>query len=99
MKNSMTDKQLQDALQSMGMACFIEYYYEFCNLSLSTDYIAQLMLDDRRGWTTILHRATTGRRIVKAGRVEDALTIIVGSRANAQARRQAKLYLDEITQR
>ena len=44
---TMTDQQLQNALQSMGMACFIKYYREFRDLSLSTDGIAQLMIDNR----------------------------------------------------
>ncbi len=36
----MTDKQQQDALQSMGLVCFVKYYRQFCDLSLSTDDIA-----------------------------------------------------------
>ena len=92
----MTDKQLKDALKSMGMACFVDYYPKFRDLSISTDEIAQAMLDNRKGWSTILQRATTGRRIVKAGRAKDALTIIVGSRASAQARQKAERYLGEL---
>ena len=92
----MTDKKLQDALQSMGMACFIKYYHEFCDLSLSTDDIAQLMIDNRETWTTKLDRAYTGRRIVQSGRIEDALTRIIGSNASVQTRRQAEKYLNEL---
>ncbi len=91
----MTDKQLQNALQSMGLACFIKYYRQFCDLSLSTDDIAQLMLNNREGWTTILHRAYMGRHIIKSGRKEDALARIMGSNADPQTRQQAEQYLNE----
>ncbi len=92
----MTDEQLQEALKSMGKECFVDYYHKFCDLSLSTDDIAQAMLDDKTGWSTILNRVSNGRRIVNAGRTRDALTIIVGSRASAQARQKAGQYLDEL---
>ena len=92
----MTDKQLQDALQSMGMACFVKYYRQFCDLSLTTDDIAQLMIDNRETWTTKLDRAYTGRRIIQSGRIEDALTRIIGSNASAQTRHQAEQYLNEL---
>ena len=94
---TMTDQKLQNALQSMGMACFIKYYREFRDLSLSTDDIAQLMIDNRETWTTILHRAYMGRRIIQSGRKKDALTRIMGSNASAQTRHQAEKYLDELT--
>jgi len=92
----MNDKQLQDALKSMGMACFANYYPQFRDLSISTDDIAQAMIDNKTGWSTILQRATSGRRIVKAGRAQDALTIIVGSRASVLARHKAQQYLGEL---
>lgn len=92
----MIDKQLQDALQSMGLTCFIKYYRQFCDLSLSTDDIAQAMLDNHETWTTILHRAYMGRHIIKNGRKQDALTYIVGSKASPQTRQQAEQYLSEL---
>lgn len=93
----MNDKQLQTALRSMGMTCFVEYYPHLCDLSLSTDDIAQLMLDDRKGWSTIINRVRNGRRIVKAGRVRDALMIIAGARkADEQVRQKARQYLDDL---
>ena len=91
----MTDQELQNALQSMGMACFIKHYRQFCHLSLTTDDIAQNMLDNRETWTTILNRARTGRRIILSGRKRDALTRIVGSNARLRARRQAEHLLNE----
>ena len=93
----MTDRQLQDALKSMSMKCFVKYYRQFCDLSLSLEDIFQLMVDNCEPWgMTKLDRARTGRRIIQRGRAEDALTRIVGSKASLQTRRQAEQYLDEI---
>ena len=92
----MTDQELQNALQSMGMACFIKYYHQFCDLSFSTDDIAQLMIDNRETWTTKLHRAYMGRHIIQNGQKEDALIRIIGSKASSQTRHQAEHYLNEL---
>ncbi len=77
----MTEKQPQDALQSMDLVCFVKYYRQFCELSLLTDDIAQLMIDNREPWTTKLHRANMGRHTVLNERKKDALIRIVGSKA------------------
>ena len=93
---TMTDQELQNALQSMGMACFIKYYRQFCDLSLSTDDIVQLMIQNREPWTTKLHRAYMGRHIIQNGRREDALIRVVGSKVNPQTRQRAEQYLNEL---
>lgn len=91
----MTDKQLQDVLKSMGLACFTRYYRQFCDLSLSPNDIAQLMIDNREPWTTKQRRAYMGRNVILKGREEDALIRIVGSRADSETRQQAEQYLEE----
>ena len=92
----MTDIQLEGTLRSMGMACFVKYYEHFCDLSLSIEDIAQAMIDNHEGWTTILNRVSTGRSIIRNGRGKDALLLIVGSRADAGARRQAEQHLSAL---
>ena len=68
---------------------------QFCDLSLTTDDIAQNMLDNRETWTTILNRSYMGRHIILSGRKRDALTRIIGSRASPRTRQQAERFLNE----
>ena len=89
----MTDIQLEDALKSMGMACFVKYYPYFIDASYSTDDIAELMIRNKEGWSTILQRASNGRRIITAGRGDDALRRIMVSRADPEFRKSAEELL------
>ena len=70
----MNDNELERTLQSIGKACFLNYFTEFSDLSLSDEAVTRI-LTEREGWKKLstLHRRVRGaRRIIKAGRAQDA---------------------------
>ena len=77
----MNDKKLERTLQSIGKACFVNYFTEFSDLSLSDDAVARILVE-REGWdeaSTLHFRVRGARRIVKTGRTQDALMLIAAS--------------------
>ena len=90
----MHDYQLSDALNSMGKACFVEYYCKFADFSLSNQEVVEILMQNyTRGVSNI--RVSNARRIIRAGRAKDALTIISqASRVSPQAIVRAKELLD-----
>lgn len=77
----MDDEQLGRTLQSVGKSCFANYFTEFSDLSLP-DRALSRMLAEREGWSEVstLHRRVRGaRRIIRAGRANDALLLIADS--------------------
>ncbi len=73
----MNDNQLERTLQSIGKACFLNYFTEFSNLSLSDEAVARILVE-REGWdeaATLNFRVRGARRIIKAGRAKDAKLI------------------------
>ena len=69
----MNDEQLDRALQSVGMGCFVKYFHEFSKESQSVD-VAELLFRNE-SWTekSCRSRTLTARRIIRAGRSMDAL--------------------------
>jgi hypothetical protein len=90
----MHDYQLSDALNSMGKACFVEYYCKFADFSLSNKEVVELLMKNyTKGVSTI--RVSRARSIIRAGRAKDALTIISqAARVSPQTRARAKELLD-----
>ena len=70
----MNDDQLDRTLQSIGMKCFVKYFHEFCNTSLSSGDLIELLMKEE-GYTEsgCRTRVSCARRIIQAGRAKDAL--------------------------
>ena len=77
----MNDKQLDRTLRSIGEACFVNHFTELSNLSLPDEAVAQI-LAEREKWdefSTLSFRVRGARRIIEAGREQDALRLIAAS--------------------
>lgn len=76
----MTNKQLTRSLQSIGMACFVEYFPRFSDLNTSNEHLIQILMREKNykesGCRT---RVTQSRRIIANGRAKDALLIVASS--------------------
>lgn len=73
----MSDQQLHRNLQSIGKECFVTFFEEFWDLTLSNEDVAE-KIGKRRGYTEKSCRSRTShaRSIIKAGRAKDALNVI-----------------------
>ena len=90
----MNEQQLLRTLNSVGMRCFVKYFRQFCDPSLSNeDVAAQMHEAERYSPKTCRIRVSSARRIIRAGRGRDALTIIANSRADARTRQEAARLL------
>ena len=90
----MNEQQLVRTLNSVGKRCFVTYFRQFCDLSLSNEDVAALIEEAERHTTKTCRTRTNGaRRIIRAGRGRDALTIIANSRADARTRQEAAMLL------
>lgn len=77
----MNDEHLTRALNSIGKTCFVKYFTQFSNPTLSDERVARILVR-REGWayTSALHRRTReARRIIDAGRAKDALMQVIDS--------------------
>ena len=76
----MDDQQLNRALRSVGMSCFIKYFREFSNLSLSNQSVAEMLME-RETYTdkSCISRVGHARSIIRAGRARDALLMIANA--------------------
>ncbi len=76
----MNDDQLERSLQSIGKGCVVEYFCEFADKSISDRLIIEMLMRHKRytesGSRT---RVSQARRIIRAGRAEDALRNIIRS--------------------
>lgn len=76
----MNDQQLDRNLRSIGKECFVSFFQQFCDSSLSNADVAEQIRKDR-GYTdkACLSRTSHARSIIKAGRAIDALDMICQS--------------------
>ena len=76
----MDDQQLKRTLRLVGMVCFIKYFRELSNLSLSNQSVAEMLME-REMYTdkSCISRVSHARSIIRAGRARDALLMIAGS--------------------
>lgn len=90
----MNEQQLIRTLNSVGRRCFITYFRQFCDPSLSNEAVAA-QIEETEGYSSkaCRSRVSGARRIISAGRGRDALTIIAGSRADARTRQEASRFL------
>ena len=90
----MNEQQLVGTLKSVGMRCFVKYFRQFCDPSLSNEAVAaQIEEAEQYSRKTCRTRTSGARRIINAGRGRDALTIIANSRADARTRQEAARLL------
>ncbi len=90
----MNEQQLIRTLNSVGRRCFITWFRQFCDPSLSNEAVAA-EIEEAEGYpaSACRSRVSGARRIISAGRGRDALTIIANSRADAQTRQDASRFL------
>ena len=76
----MDDQQLNRALRSVGMSCFIKYFRELSNLSLSNQSVGEMLME-RETYTdkSCISRVSKARSIIRAGRDRDALLMIANA--------------------
>ena len=74
----MNDATVLRNLRSMGMTCFVEYFHEFADESLSRQDLIELLLQEE-DYTeeSCGSRATCARSIIRAGRAKVALNLNV----------------------
>lgn len=73
----MTDAQMEKALRSLGMECFVKYFGLFADESLSRGYLVELLAKEENYTEKASNtRVTNARRIIKAGRAKDALAMV-----------------------
>ncbi len=88
----MDDKQLERSLQSIGKECFVKYFEDFMNSRLKNEDLIELLMSsegyEESGCKT---RVSQSRRIIAAGRADDALNIIMASqRVPHEVRQKAR---------
>ena len=73
----MNYQQLDRNLRSIGKECFVTFFKEFCDCSLSNEDVAA-QIKEERGYTDKACRSRTShaRSIIKAGRAPDALDAV-----------------------
>ena len=77
----MDDTQLDRTLRSVGKECFVKYFRQFSDRSLSGEAMARLLVE-REGYQSVSangFRVRGARRIMEAGRAKDALLIVSDS--------------------
>ena len=87
----MNDQQLDRNLQSTGKECFVIYFREFCDSSLSNKEVAEILMRET-DYTekSCRSRPSHARGIINAGRAKDALMNISVSRVPEEIRRRAR---------
>lgn len=76
----MNNEQLERSINSIGKGCFVKYFEEFSNMSISKeDLIERLMKTEGYKESGSTTRVSQARRIINAGRAKDALLIIASS--------------------
>lgn len=90
----MNEQQLVGTLKSVGMRCFVKYFRQFCDPSLSNEDIAAQIEETERYTAKACRSRTRGaRRIINASRGRDALEKITRSNADAWTRQEAARLL------
>ncbi len=77
----MDDNQLYRSIQSIGQECFVKYFKDFSNQSLSNEFLIELLMKNE-GYkeSGCITRITQARRIINSGRAKDALLKITKSK-------------------
>lgn len=86
----MNDQQLQRSLNSIGKRCFVKYFEEFRS---SNDVAALLEREEGYTFKACRSRTSHAKSIIKARREQDALDIIIRSKADALTKNKAAAIL------
>jgi hypothetical protein len=88
----MDDKQIERGRQSIGKECFVKCFEEFGNPRYKNEgHVEILMSNEGYEESGCKTRVAHSRRIIDAGRAEDALGIAIGSqRVPLQVRHKAR---------
>ena len=93
----MTNQQLERNLNSVGKGCFVKYFRQFIDSSLSNTDVAEKMQEEEGyTWKACNSRTSHARSIIKSGRAMDALDIIKGSNAETRVRERAVEIADSL---
>ena len=95
--HQMNDQQLDRNLRSIGKECFVTFFNEFYDCSLSNEDVAIQIKEERGHYTekSCQSRTSHARSIIKAGRALDALDMIRSS-ASSQVKAHTKERAAEI---
>ena len=76
----MNDDRLERSLRSIGKGCFVEYFSQFADQRLSNSNVTEMLMR-QEGYTEngSRTRVSQARRIIRSGRVEDALRNVIQS--------------------
>ena len=88
----MNDQQLDRNLRSIGKECFVTFFGELCDLELTNEAVARYIAQD---WgcdegAALTWRVNPARKIIQAGRAEEALVIC--SKAKVPSHIKAKAF-------
>lgn len=76
----MNSEQLRRSLQTIGMACFVKYFQQFSDESMSKEDLIELLRRNENYMETgCIPRVTQARRIIASERAVDALLIVASS--------------------
>ena len=89
----MDDRQLHDALGSMGKACFVNNFEYFADEGFSREELIEL-LSKEEPLSTWPSRISNARRIIRAGKARDALMICSGAGVPKPVRDRARRLHD-----
>ena len=96
----MNEEQLSRTLQSVGQACFVEFFGEFSSSTISREEIIE-KLKPETNYTegSCISRTGHARAIIKAGLANEALKIVASSksqRVSEETRKQAHNWLKKL---
>lgn len=90
----MNADQLARELQSVGMTCFIKHISIFANLQIDNAEAAdRLSAIERYTKGGIVRRVSHARRIVSAGKIKEAVTLIANSKLEDEVTALARQWL------
>ena len=99
----MNDDQLERSLRSIGKGCFVAYFRQFADQTLSNSDVVELLMR-QEGYTESgsRTRVSQARRIIRSGRAQDALMNVIQSERipdHKRAAAKARELLSKITSR
>ena len=77
----MNDDQLERSLRSIGKGCFVQYFRQFADQTLSNTKVIEMLMR-QEGYTESgsRTRVSQARRVIRSGKTEDALLKIIQSK-------------------
>ena len=96
----MNNEQFERNLQSVGQACFVEFFDDFSSKTISREDVVEL-LSSKTKYTekSCISRTGHARSIINAGRAQEALEKIINSssaRVTVPTKEKAKELLSKL---